>query len=214
MSDQQSFTEAGEPGWASLARLLRPQGRKGELLSDLLTDLDPAVQFRTGRQVTLAPANATQPAPGAQPTTIEGYFLPVGKNAGRIVLKLAGCNSISEAELLAGRQLMVPAAELPTLDPDTFYVSDLIGCTLFNGPNPVGQIVDVQFAMSPDGKTRLPEAAPLLGLQLPNTPADADPILIPFVRAHLESVDLPTKRITMNLPEGLLDPTDDPADES
>ena len=209
MSDQQSFTETGQSGWASLARLLRPQGRKGELLSDLLTDLDPAIQFRAGRQMTLAPANATQPAPGAQPTTIEGYFLPVGKNAGRIVLKLAGCNSISEAELLAGRQLMVPAAELPALDPDTFYVSDLIGCTLFNGPNPVGTIVDVQFAMSPDGKTRLPEAAPLLGLQLPNASTDADPILIPFVRAHLESVDLTNKRITMDLPEGLLDTTDE-----
>jgi len=209
MSDQKSFTGAGHPGWASLARLLRPQGRKGELLSDLLTDLDPAIQFHAGRQVTLAPANAAQPAPAAQPTTIESYFLPVGKNAGRIVLKLASCNTISEAELLAGQQLMVPAAELPTLDSDTFYVSDLIGCTLFNGSVPVGEIIDVQFAMSPDGKTRLPDAAPLLGLQLSNTPADADPILIPFVRAHLESVDLPTKRITMHLPEGLLDSADE-----
>ena len=214
MSDQKSFTEAGTPGWATLARLLRPQGRKGELLSDLLTDLDPAIQFRAGRQVTLTPANATEPATDAQPTTIEGYFLPVGKNAGRIVLKLAGCDSISEAELLAGRQVMVPAAELPALDPDTFYVSDLIGCTLFNGPNPVGQVADVQFAMSPDGKTRLAEAAPLLGIHLTNTPDDADPILIPFVRAHLESVDLNTKRITMNIPEGLLGPADDPTGES
>lgn len=214
MSDHKSLNGIGDPAWVSLARLLRPQGRKGELLSDLLTDLDPAVQFRAGRQVTLVPANATQPAPTAEPTTIEGYFLPVGKNAGRIVLKLAGCNSISEAEALAGQQLMVHASELPALDPDTFYVSDLIGCTLFNGPHPIGQIVDVQFAMSPDGKTRLLEAAPLLGLQLANAPTDDDPILIPFVRAHLESVDLPNKRITMNLPDGLLDPPEDPTNKT
>jgi 16S rRNA processing protein RimM len=175
------------------------------LLSDLLTDLDPETQFATGRLVTLTPAQATEPAPGATPTTIESFFLPTGKNAGRIVLKLAGCDSISQAELLAGRQLMVPASEMPALDEDTFYVSDLIGCTLFNGATAAGEVVDVQFATTPDGKTRLPEAAPLLGIHLTNTPEDADLTLIPFVRAHLESVDLPNKRITMNLPEGLME---------
>ncbi len=191
--------------WATLAHLLRPQGRKGELLCDLLTDLDPDTQFHTGRSVMLAAPKAPEPAANAVPVTIEGFFLPTGKNAGRIVLKLSGCDSISQAELLAGRQLMVPAEELPTLDPDTFYVSDLIGCTLFNGPTPIGEVVDVQFAMSPDGKTRLPDAAPLLGLHPANAPEDVDPILIPFVLAHLISVDLPAKRILMNLPEGLLE---------
>jgi 16S rRNA processing protein RimM len=192
--------------WATLARLLRPQGRKGELLSDLLTDLDPAIQFRAGRIVALAPAEASRPAENAAPVTIEGFFLPTGKNAGRIVLKLSGCDSISQAELLAGRQLMVPAEELPTLDADTFYVSELIGCTLFNGDTAVGEVVDVQFAMSPDGKTRLPEAAPLLGMHPTGAPEDAEPILVPFVLAHLVSVDLASKRILMNLPEGLLEP--------
>jgi len=205
MSDTTNTGQSNPKRWATLARLLRPQGRKGELLCDLLTDLDPDTIFPTGRSVMLAPATASEPTPNATPVTIEGFFLPTGKNAGRIVLKLSGCDSISQAELLAGHQLMVPAEELPTLDADTFYVSDLIGCTLFNGPTPIGEVVDVQFAMSPDGKTRLPEAAPLLGLHSTGAPEDADPILIPFVLAHLISVDLPAKRIHMNLPEGLLE---------
>ena len=205
MDDDKNSSDQATPRWVALARLLRPQGRRGELLSDLLTDLDPDVQFAAGRQVTLAPATANAPAPGAAPTTIESFFLPTGKNAGRVVLKLAGCDSISEAELLAGRQLLVPAKELPALDPDTFYVADLIGCTLFNGPTPVGTVVDVQFAVSPDGKTRLPEAAPLLGIELTNAGPDDDPILIPFVLVHLTSVDLASKQIHMNLPEGLFD---------
>jgi 16S rRNA processing protein RimM len=198
-------TSTNPKHWATLARPLRPQGRKGELLCDLLTDLDPDTQFHTGRSVMLAAPKASEPAANAVPVIIEGFFLPTGKNAGRIVLKLSGCDSISQAELLAGRQLMVPAEELPTLDPDTFYVSDLIGCTLFNGPTPIGKVVDVQFAMSPDGKTRLPEAAPLLGLHPTGAPEDTDPILIPFVLAHLASVDLAAKRIHMNLPKGLLE---------
>ncbi|HEY1742869.1 MAG TPA: ribosome maturation factor RimM [Granulicella sp.] len=189
--------------WIAIASLLRPQGRKGELLSDLLTDLTD--QFQEGRLVTLARKDAQQPSPNAVPVAIESHWLPVGKNAGRIVLKLAGCDSISQAELLAGQQVMVPAAELPDLDADTFYVADLLGCTLLDGEHAVGTIVDVQFAMGPDGKTRLPDAAPLLCVDLAaNTTEDADPILIPFVRAHLESVDIDAKRIVMHLPEGLL----------
>jgi len=207
MDDDKNSSDQATPRWVALARLLRPQGRRGELLSDLLTDLDPDVQFAAGRQVALAAATASAPVADVVPTTIESFFLPTGKNAGRIVLKLAGCDSISEAELLAGRQLMVPAEELPALDSDTFYVADLIGCTLFNRSTPVGTVVDVQFAMSPDGKTRLPEAAPLLGIQLTNASPDDDPILIPFVLAHLVSVDLASKQIHMNLPEGLLDAT-------
>ena len=188
-------------GWVAIANLLRPQGRKGELLADLLTDLELDTQFRPGRLISLAKPGAV--VPNTAPIALEAHWLPLGKNAGRIVLKLAGCDTISQAELLAGQQVMVPAEELPTLDPDTYYVSDLVGCTLFNGNVAVGTIVDVQFAMAPDGKTRLPEAAPLLGLELPGVP---EPILIPFVLAHLESVDLATKRIHMHLPEGLLDP--------
>jgi len=187
--------------WVAIAHLLRPQGRRGELLAEPLTSLTEP--FAPDTQVWLSAKDATQPRDPAQSLTLEELFFPTGKNAGRIVLKLTGCDTISQAELLAGQQVMVPAQELPTLDPGTYYVSDLVGCTLFNGNVAVGTIVDVQFAMAPDGKTRLPEAAPLLGLELPGVP---EPILIPFVLAHLESVDLATKRIHMHLPEGLLDP--------
>jgi len=200
MSQPVNSPQPASDRWVAIARLLRPQGRKGELLADLLTDLELNTQFRAGRLISLAKPEAF--APTSMPIALEGHWLPVGKNAGRIVLKLEGCDSISQAELLAGQQVMVPAAELPTLDSDTYYVNDLIGCVLFNGAQPVGTVVDVQFAMSPDGKTRLPEAAPLLGIELPNT---SEPVLIPFVRAHLDSVDLAAKRIVMHLPEGLID---------
>jgi 16S rRNA processing protein RimM len=206
------MTEQSRSGWIALARIMRPQGRKGEVLAELLTDYELDTQFRAGRLVSLAKSGATQPPPSSEPLAIEEHWLPVGKNAGRIVLKLAGHDTISQAELLSGLQVMVPASELPSLEEDTYYVSDLVGCTLFNGDQPAGLVVDVQFAMSPDGKTRLPEAAPLLGIQLLNSPADDDPILVPFVLAHLESVDLAAKRITMNLPEGLLDQPETIAD--
>ena len=205
-----------QSGWVPLARLLRPQGRRGELLADPLSDL-PDI-FAADRELVLAAPNTSVPAPGASTIRIETHWFPTGKNAGRVVLKLSGCDSISAAEALAGKQLLIPAGDLPTLDPDTFFVGDLVGCTVYNAATPIGTIVDIEFATAPDGRTRLEDAAPLLAVQLTlPTPSTAEapepldppePVLIPFVRAWLDSVDIPARRVTMHLPEGLLTPPD------
>lgn len=197
-------------GWFPIARLLRPQGRRGELLADPLSDL-PGL-FAPNREVLLAPANASAPAPNSLPRHIEEHFLPTGKNAGRIVLKLSGCDSINAAELLAGQQLFIPTSELPPLDPGTFFVGDLLGCTLYDSANPntpAGTVTDVEFATAPDGRTRLEDAAPLLSIE--QTP-DAEPILVPLVLAWIDTIDIAARRITMHLPNGLLDtpPVEDP----
>ena len=200
-------------GWFSIARLLRPQGRRGELLADPLSDL-PGL-FAPDREVLLAPANASAPAPGVLPLHIEEHFFPTGKNAGRVVLKLAGCDSISAAELLAGQQLFLPTDQLPPLDPGTFFVGDLLGCTLYDAasPNtPAGTVVDVEFATAPDGRTRLEDAAPLLSIELTNQPPDAEPILVPLVLAWIDTIDIAARRITMHLPEGLLETPPDAED--
>ena len=197
-------------GWFPIARLLRPQGRRGEFLADPLSDLPNL--FAPNREVLLAPANASAPAPGTLPLHIEEHFFPTGKNAGRVVLKLSGCDSISAAELLAGQQLFIPTGELPPLDPGTFFVGDLLGCTLYDSasPNtPAGTVVDVEFATASDGRTRLEDAAPLLSIE--QTPG-AEPILVPLVLAWIDTIDIAARRITMHLPEGLLDtpPAEDP----
>ena len=199
---------ASTANWVPIALLLRPQGRRGELLSEPLSDLTDL--FATGRSVTLAPPGATEPAPGAATLLLEDHWFPTGKNAGRIVLKLSGCDTISQAETLSGQQLLVASSTLPILEPDTFFVGDLIGCDLIDSsgpdaPTPVGRIVDVQFPTGPDGRTRLEDVAPLLGVALPSAPDDAEPLLVPFVRDWLDSVDIPGRRILMRLPPGLLD---------
>lgn len=193
------------------ARLLRPQGRRGELLAELLTDL-PNI-FAAGRRASLKdPATAF-----TTETTIESSWSPTGRNAGRIVLKLSGVDTISAAELLVGRELYVLSSDLPQLEADTWFVRDLVGCDLFDGSNLVGQIAGVEYAMSADGKTRLPDAAPLLEVtgaeyDRSNTVPAGDednkmssPVLIPFVKAWLDSVDLEARRVVMHLPPGLLD---------
>jgi len=189
-------------GWVAVATLLRPQGRRGELLATPLSDL-PEI-FSDGREVVLA-APGTTPAAGEPTRRLEGHWFPIGKNAGRVVLKLSGCESIGDAEELAGQQLLVAATELPSLAPDTFYVGDLVGCAFFDGLTQVGTIVDVEFATGPDGRTRLEDAAPLLAVAAAE---GEEPVLVPFVQAWLESVDIAARRVTMHLPAGLFDGTE------
>ncbi len=205
-------------GWFAIARLLRPQGRRGELLADPLSDLPDL--FAASRDVVIAAANATAPAAGAADVRIEEHWFPTGKNAGRVVVKLSGCDSISAAEALAGQQLLIAADQLPALDPGTFFVGDLVGCTLYDAATPssgavsVGTVVDVEFATGPDGRTRIEDAAPLLAVELirpvqatagPDDPEAAEPMLVPFVLAWIEEIDVAARRITMRLPEGLFD---------
>lgn len=201
---------AGSTSWIPAARLLRPQGRRGELLAELLSDLPDL--FATGRRVSLA-ASGTVPA---SETTIESHWSPTGRNAGRIVLKLAGVDTISAAELLAGRELLVLASDLPPLEPDTWFVRDLLGCQLFDGGTLIGEITGVEYPMSTDGRTRLPDAATLLEVtgvapsrsnseaSFTQAPSHAETALIPFIKSWLDSVDLEKKRLVMHLPSGLV----------
>jgi 16S rRNA processing protein RimM len=187
------------PAWIVLAHLLRPQGRKGEVLAELLTDFPE--RFDGQKRVFLAAPGFAGEEAEARPAVVVAFWLPVGKNEGRVVLQFAGIDTISDAESIAGQDVLVPRGERVPLDDESIYVSELIGCAVYDGPVPVGVIEDVQFAMSADGARRLDDAAPLLAVRS----AEGDEILIPYVKSFLVAVDTEAKRIDMALPQGLIE---------
>ena len=190
--------------WVVLAQLLRPQGRKGEILAELLTDFPE--RFDTQKRVCLAPPGFTGTADHARATEVEAYWLPVGRNQGRIVFHFTGVDSINAAETFSGLEVIVPAAERVVLEDDASYVSDLVGCTVVDltdraQPFTVGAVMDVHFAMTPDGSRRLEDAAPLLAVET----AEGEEVLIPFAKAFILTLDPVQKLIEMSLPPGLLE---------
>jgi 16S rRNA processing protein RimM len=187
------------PAWIVLAHLLRPQGRKGEVLAELFTDFPE--RFEDQKRVFLAAPGFNGEQTEARAAEVVAFWLPVGKNEGRVVLQFAGIDTISDAEALAGQDVLVPREERRRLDDESVYISELIGCTVYNGPAPVGVVEDVQFAMTSDGGRRLDDAAPLLAL----TSTEGDEVLIPFAKAFLVAVDIEAKRIDMKLPDGLIE---------
>lgn len=156
---------ANSSSWIALAQLLRPQGRKGELLAELLTDFPE--RFEERKQVFLAAPGFEGEAGEARPAEVIAFWLPVGKNEGRIVLQFAGVDSITQAETLAGLEVLVRDDERAPLDDDAVYISELVGCMVYDGAAAVGVIADVQFPVTADGSRRLEDAAPLLEVTSP-----------------------------------------------
>jgi 16S rRNA processing protein RimM len=185
--------------WIVLAQLLRPQGRKGELLAELLTDFPE--RFEGQRRVFLAAPGFGGTAAEARAAEVVAFWLPVGKNEGRIVLQFAGVDSITDAETIAGQEVIVPQEERLPLDDESTYISELVGCTVYDGAAVVGVVEDVQFPTTPDGGRRLTDAAPLLAVRS----LEGDEVLIPFAKAFLVTMNTEAKRIDMILPEGLVD---------
>jgi 16S rRNA processing protein RimM len=109
-----------------------------------------------------------------------------------LVLKFEGVDTITDAEALKGAELQVPRAERAELEQGWIYLSDLVGCTVFDGDREIGPIEDVQFGAG---------EAPLLVVKS----AGKLPYEIPFAEAYLLKVDVERKQVRMQLPEGLLE---------
>jgi 16S rRNA processing protein RimM len=111
---------------------------------------------------------------------------------GLLVLKFAGVESISEAEVLVGCELQVPRSQRSELQAGWNYVSDLVGCAVLDAEREIGRIEDVQFGAG---------EAPLLIVR----DAAGKLVEVPFAESYLESVQLERKQVRMKLPEGLLE---------
>jgi 16S rRNA processing protein RimM len=189
--------------WVWLARIRRPQGRKGEVLAEILTDFPE--KFADRRRLWLLKtdgADASRPShlgtretgpvpPQARPVELTNHWL----HKGGIVLHFAGVDSISSAEELKGLVVAIPQADRAQLAADEVYIGDLIGCVLVDvaGPEPVnvGEIEDVNQTAG---------AVPLLVVR-----GARGEVLIPFAKSYLRAIDLEGKRVEMALPEGLVD---------
>jgi 16S rRNA processing protein RimM len=162
----------------------KTQGRHGEVAVELHTDVPD--RFRVGLELfALAQDNSRR----------ELRVEELWPHKALLVLKFAGVDSISDAELLIGCELQVPRSERARLESGWNYVSDLVGCVVFDSGREIGKIEDVQFGAG---------EAPLL-IVVSGVGAGSKRYEIPYAEAYLKSVDLDRKQIQMQLPEGMLE---------
>lgn len=176
-----------EVEFVTIARVAKTQGRHGEVAATLLTDFPEL--FETRRKLfALGGATSTKQsgAAGRRRLDLDEHWF----HKGMVVLKFAGVDSISDAEMLVGSEIQIPSSERAALSSDEFYVSDLIGCTVTDSGKEIGRIKDVQFGSG---------EAPLLVIE------GEKEYLVPFAAAYIEKIALEQKRLEMKLPEGLLE---------
>jgi 16S rRNA processing protein RimM len=164
----------------TLARVVKTQGRHGEVAVELHTDI-PGRLHAGMRVFALADVGSRR----------ELRIEDAWPHKEWLVLKFAGVDSISDAEVLVGNELQVPQSERAELEPGAAYVSDLVGCVVFDRGREVGLVSDVRFGAG---------EAPLLVVR-----SGKNELEIPYAQEFLVKADLEHKRIEMNLPEGLLE---------
>src|SRR5579864_6499572 len=158
----------------TLARVVKTQGRHGEIAAEVHSDVPD--RFAAGMKLF---------ALGKDQTRRELDVEDLWPHKELLVLKFAGVDSMTDAEALIGSELQVPKAERAKLERGWTYVSDLIGCTVFDrGGKEIGRIADVQFGAG---------EAPLLVI------ADdaGQKFDVPFAEAYLDAVDVARREVRM-----------------
>ena len=111
--------------------------------------------------------------------------------AGGLGARLSGVATKEQADALKGTSLYAEREKLPPTGEEEFYHADLIGLDAFD---PGGASLGAVRAVHNHGAGDLLELA---------GPTLASPLLVPFTRVAVPTVDLIARRIIVDLPEGL-----------
>jgi 16S rRNA processing protein RimM len=194
-------THARNARWVQVARILRPRGNKGEVVAELLTDSPD--RFSICKRVYLQKGNEEPKA-----IRVERFWLD-RNHPGMGVFHLAGCATISDAEKWRAYDVLLPMEERVALPAGKYFVTDLIGCTVFEivesksklasapcsmeeAPRVIGTVRDVFFPGEGVAGT------PLLRVE-----TAGGELLVPLAEDICTHVDVAGRRIEVRLPEGL-----------
>ena len=162
--------------------MVKTQGRHGEVAAEVHSDVPE--RFTEGMKL--------QALGGSAESRREVEIESLWPHKGLLVLKFRGVDSMSDAEALIGSELQVPRSERAALEQGWNYVSDLVGCALFDHGKEIGRIEDIQFGA---GEAPLLIVAGQAGQKFD----------VPFAEAYLERVEVAERQVRMNLPEGMLE---------
>ena len=165
--------------WIAVGRLKRTRGNRGELVGEIYSSQPGRAEKL--KEVTLD-LNGRR-----RLVQVENYW----EHDGRPVFKFAGIDSISDAEVWQGADILAPAVERAEPPEGEYSHADLIGCRVVRkgSDEPVGVVRGIEEYGGPS----------LLRLEA----TDGREILVPFARAICSEIDVVAKIIRAELPDGL-----------
>jgi 16S rRNA processing protein RimM len=174
--------------WVLLARLGRTRGLRGEIYADGWSRPD---RYSAIRRVWLRRPDGTWLNEAAPFDLVS-----VRPMHGRLVVRLAGIDSISQAEALTGAEVVIPRSERPALADGEHYLGDLVGCEVFDRGS--GSKLGTVTGWLDSGGPELLEV-------LAEGQAPERALWIPFARSICVEIDPAGRRILVDPPEGLLE---------
>ncbi|MGH9683140.1 MAG: ribosome maturation factor RimM [Candidatus Acidiferrales bacterium] len=172
---------------ATLARVLRPHGRRGEVAAEILTDFPE-------RLTKLASVELWDGQSEPRHAQVRSCWLSRSRG-GQAIFHFKGVDSIDDAKKLVGLEVQIPVAQRVPLPTGSYYVTDLIGCEVRQrGGMSLGGVSDVQITGEAVAGTPILVVSTARG-----------ELLIPLAAEICVSVDLAAQSIEVILPEGLRD---------
>ena len=164
--------------FASIARIIRRRGVRGQVAAQLLTDFPD--RFSSLRRVRIFNKEKEYWE------EIEEHWF----HKGRIILKFQGRDRPEEVEELIGGEIQIFEDQRVSLPEGSYYHSDLIGCTILEGPESLGTVTSILETGS-------------AGCNLVVITPESKEFQVPLVREFILSVDVKKKVIEVDLPSGL-----------
>ena len=161
----------------AIGRVVKPQGRKGEVAVEPFSD-------RPDRFPSLTAVHVPGEGGAARRIEVDGIW----PHKGRFVLKLRGIDSIDDAETLRGLEVRIPEEDLAALPEGSYYHHQLKGLAVVDESGaPLGTVHDI---LETGGE------APVLSVRKLGAET-----LIPLADAFVRRVDLAGGRIVVVRPE-------------
>lgn len=167
----------------AVGRIVKPQGRKGEVLTECLSD-SPSGFSTLERGFVL----------GEKGTAREITVTSCWPHKGRFVLKIEGVDSINDAEVYRGAEIRVLEETLPALPPGTYYHHELVGLRV---EDPAGRSLGTVAELMETGA----EAKVLV------VKSAAGEALYPMAASFVKSVDILSGRLVIE-PQEMVDAAD------
>ncbi len=171
---------ARAPERLTVARIVKTQGRRGEVAAQILTDFPERLMER-------AEVWLWDGAGEARRIEVERIW----PHKSFLVFQFAGYESIAQADELIGLEVQIPRAEAAPLGEGEFFQYELVGCRV------VEQATGAEL-----GRVRelvRTGGTPLLAVDTP----DGKELLIPFAEEFCKRIIPKEQRVEVVLPEGL-----------
>jgi 16S rRNA processing protein RimM len=161
----------------AIGRVVKPQGRKGEVAVEPLSDRPD--RFPSLRAVSLPAADG-----GARVVKVQGAW----PHKGRFVVKLEGVDSIEQAEALRGMEMRIAEEELDALPAGSYYHHQLLGLAVEDeAGHPLGRVAEL---LETGGTTVLVVRG-----------SAGKETLLPLAERFVRTVDVAAGRLVVTIPE-------------